>query len=146
MRKNCKTFEEWAESQVDEFTAIKKKSKHLQIVHSVDYNSARYMICNLRNGKTGYGTVKIDNFANYAIVIALAWANYKGEKVPEFRRARLLRMLKEGAQFQTKDGKSYTLIGKNPHNKPEKRFVCVSHAMIPKYIEMNGDDIIYLPR
>lgn len=114
MRKNCKTFEEWAESQVDEFTAIKKKSKYLQIVHSVDYNSARYMICNLRNGKTGYGTVKMANFANYAVVIALAWANYKGEKIPDFR-VPLCRLTTSDKFIY--NGKEYRYLTSNPYTK-----------------------------
>lgn len=114
MRKNCKNFEEWAKSQVDEFTAIKKKSKHLQIVHSVDRNSARYMICNLRNGKTGYETVKMKNFVNDTIVVGLAWANYKGEKIPDFKVP--LCRLTTNDKFIYKE-KEYRYLTSNPYTK-----------------------------
>lgn len=146
MRKHCKNFMDWALSQNNEFYAIVDKGKYLGVSVYSTSSSIVANITNDRTGRSGHASVKADKFDDPTIiVIGLAWANYKGEKIPEFRKTRFLSGLANGVDFQTKDGKSYTKIGVNCYNQRDKMVVCLTHAMTPEYIEMGMDDIVYLP-
>lgn len=147
MRKRCKDFIAWVVSQYDEFYAIAGKGDHLGVTVYGTSSSIVANITNDRTGKSGRASVKADKFDDPTIiVIGLAWANYKGEEIPEFRKTRYLSALPNNTDFQTKDGRSYTKIGVNCYNQRDKMVVCLAHAMKPEYIEMSIDDIVYLPR
>ena len=82
MRKNCVSFEDWAESQYQEFKSVWQRSKNLE--HQwVDTATAHFVkVLSLRSGKTGSAAVSKNHSRDVAF--GLAWANYKGEEIPEF--------------------------------------------------------------
>lgn len=95
MRKNCKTFEQWVRSQYDEFQTTQMNScserfvdSHLGMnvyTNSVNDRSVRCFIYNERRNKTGTASVKAENWDDPSMIaIGLAWANYKGENIPNF--------------------------------------------------------------
>lgn len=88
---------EWAQSQYDEFNSIYKPfnsnlmvhSKHLGVnvyKNSADAGTIKCFIYNERTNKTGAASVKEKNWRDPIMVVtALAWANYKGEEIPDFK-------------------------------------------------------------
>lgn len=91
MRKNCKTFKEWIDSQVAEFNATYNKdgqAYHLsaQIWSTTLGGSVRCIIINERRNKTGFASVSAKAHDDPTkIAIGLAWADYKGEEIPYFK-------------------------------------------------------------
>ena len=138
---------DWVVSQYNEFYATVAKSVHLDVSVYDTSSSIVANITNDRTGKSGHASVKTDKFDDPTIiVIGLAWANYKGEEIPEFRQVKYLCNVPNCTDFQTKDGRSYTKIGVNCYNQRNKMIVCLTHTMTPEYIEMSADDMVYLPR
>lgn len=99
MRKNCKTFEQWVRSQYDEFKTTQMNScserfanSHLGMsvyTNSVNDGSVRCFIYNESRNKTGIASVKAENWDDPTLIaIGLAWANYKGEDIPENLRGK----------------------------------------------------------
>ena len=87
MRHNCKTFNEWIGSQVDEFRVTEDRGCHLSasIWSTPLGGSVRCMIVNDLRNKTGFASVSAKAHDDPTkIAIGLAWADYKGEKIPEF--------------------------------------------------------------
>lgn len=95
MRKNCKTFEQWVRSQYDEFQKTQMNScnerfanNHLGMnvyTNSVNDGSVRCFIYNERRNKTGTASVKAANWDDPTMIaVGLAWADYKGESIPNF--------------------------------------------------------------
>lgn len=101
MRKNCKTFEQWVRSQYDEFKAIYEGhsfgNEFLHVTHlglnvysnSVNDGSVRCFIYNESRNKTGTASVKAKNWDDPSMIaVGLAWADYKGEDIPENLRGK----------------------------------------------------------
>lgn len=90
MRKNCKTFKEWIQSQVDEFFATHHGQGHghhlyANIWRTTLGGSVGCMIVNRKRNRTGFASVSAKAHDDPTkIAIGLAWADYKGEKIPEF--------------------------------------------------------------
>lgn len=89
MRKNCKSFEQWVDSQCAEFGAVVDgnswHTNHLSISVYSTFSSVVGSITNERTGKIGHATVKVENHDDPTrVVTALAWADYKGEEIPNF--------------------------------------------------------------
>ena len=115
MRKNCKNFLEWAQSQFDEFPI--DKSEHLRVDTICTPNSVITTITNNRTGKTGHATVKTDNFNDPTMIaIALAWTNYKGEEIPDFKIS-LIRLSTNDRFYY--HGKKYIYLTSNPYAKDQ---------------------------
>lgn len=117
MRKNCKTFEQWMESQYNEFYSIvgKGKSKYLRVSVGKTSSSIAANITNNKTGKFGHASVKAGNFDDpFLIATALAWVHYKGEKIPDFS----LRLcnLSTGDIFYH-EGRKYRYLTQNPYAK-----------------------------
>ena len=93
MRKNCKTFEQWVQSQVNEFHKISDKSDYLYLdMRATKYShiflgSLKCVIVNERRAKCGYSSVALNRYDDPTnIAIAVAWADYKGEEIPNFTK------------------------------------------------------------
>jgi hypothetical protein len=90
MRKNCKTFKEWIDSQVAEFNAAHHGDDHGYHLSASIWStplggSVRCMIINDRRNKTGFASVSAKAYNDPTqIAIGLAWADYKGEEIPDF--------------------------------------------------------------
>ena len=126
MRKNCKTFKEWIDSQVAEFNAAHNmdgQAYHLsaQIWSTTLGGSVRCMIINERRNKTGFASVSAKAYDDPTqISIGLAWADYKGEEIPDFNIP--LHKLGTMDKFEY-GGETYTYLTTNPC-LPDNIIVC----------------------
>lgn len=124
MRRKCKTFEEWCHSQAKEFGAICEKAQHLGAsCYSNQFNSSlKCHIINERTGRSGFSSVKIDNFNDpTTIAIALAWADYKGEIIPSFTEALGTLYARDENLFRYQ-GYEWQVVQRHPYNSNE--FIC----------------------
>lgn len=79
MRTNCVSLKNWLDSQEEEFRAIWAQSKHL--IYNYNLAAGTVIISNLRTGKTASASCSPKKFG-LSHMIGLAWASYKGEKIP----------------------------------------------------------------
>ena len=113
MRKNCKNFIQWAQSQYDELPL--ETAKHLFVSVVSTTSSVIATVSNDRTGKRGHATVKTKNFDDPTMIaVALAWTDYKGEKIPDFKVP--LCHLTTSDKF-IYNGKEYRYLTSNPYTK-----------------------------
>ena len=107
MRKNCKTFEQWAYSQYNEFMRVRyKESNRLRDHLSVsDDKFVEVAIYSTRTKKIGIARCHGDSSQIY-IGYAVAWARYKGEAIPEIPNYEAVKNLTNGDWFEHL-GKTY---------------------------------------
>ena len=88
MRKHCKNFEQWIDSQYQEFDKVYKKSTALQLRVGSQRNTHYATIFNTKTKRSVCETVNMKNGNTLEQItkmnIALAWASYKGEQIPAF--------------------------------------------------------------
>lgn len=75
------TFLNWAENQYIDYQCCANKSPYL--FSTVDYDNICTYIGNIKTGHRGYAKRRIGEEYNYKIGIAIAWARYKNEKIPD---------------------------------------------------------------
>ena len=144
MRKNCKTFEEWCMSQYKDFDRVYKRSSALEL--RVGSKRATYYatIFNTKTGKAVCETVNMRCGRSLSqisdLAIGLAWASYKGESIPSFKKLVLLREIVIGAPFDTLGGITMIKIGHNPRTNS---YVCVPLSGSCKYTEFEGCTKVY---
>ena len=85
MRKNCRSFEEWAMSQFWELNTVVSKTTHLHIHNQMHGDTVVALIFNDKKEKVAIARVKESKYVFSAqIAFGLAWAKYKGERIPDF--------------------------------------------------------------
>lgn len=125
MRKNCKNFEEWVDSQYEEYATTSKNAKYLRVSTSFDHNSWHCFIFNIRNGESGFAAIKADHFdIPPKVAAALAWANYKNEEVPDFK-VPLCRLTTSDKFIY--NGKEYRYLTSNPYST-DNVIICDSYG------------------
>ena len=144
MRKNCKTFEQWVDSQYQEFERVCKKSSALQL-HSGCRKNTRYtIIFNIKTKHSACETVNIKNGMgirqSIQVSTALAWASYKGEDIPEFKKPIRIADIENGATFEDSEGIVYIKVGYNPRSNA---YTCVNYYGANCYIEIKENEIVY---
>jgi hypothetical protein len=101
MRKNCKTFEQWADSQYSEYIGVRdKESSRLRDHLTVsDDKFVEVAIYSTRTKKIGIARCHEDTSQIY-IGYAVAWARYKGEAIPEIPNYEAVKNLANGDRFE----------------------------------------------
>lgn len=144
MRKNCKTFEEWFMSQYNEFCKVGKLSRALEI-HTGSKRTTYYAtIFNTKTGKAVCETVNMRCERSLSkistMAIGLAWASYKGESIPSFKKLVNLRDIGIGASFDTLTGITLIKIGYNPRTNG---YICTPLSGPIYYKDFGGDAKVY---
>lgn len=121
MRRRCKTFEEWARSQYNEFFATWRKSKYLG--YNFDSKKSVAVIYNLRSGKTASASANLQRVYGIENVIGLAWADYKDETIPDFWQSLSSLYDRDEILFRL-NCKEWQIIQRNPHNSEELICAC----------------------
>ena len=82
MRKNCKTFNQWVESLVDNFQSVANRSKYLVAYFGGTNKSVTCTIVNEKTGKVSFYSVRGARYMDpTCVALAYAWAKYKGEYI-----------------------------------------------------------------
>ena len=119
MRKNCKTFEEWCNSQYEEFMRAYKTSRALHF--KFENGGTNSLVAFIGNAKTTWCAGEKVNVTKYddpsKIALGLAWASYKCEPVPVFPEKIVLKDLPNGRKFRKSEcTEPFYKIGVDPRN------------------------------
>lgn len=120
-----KTFLNWVENQYTDYQCCANKSHYL--FSAVDCDNIYTYIGNIKTGRRSYAKRRIGEEYNYKIGLAIAWAKYKNEKIPDM------------------DNFPYTLIIRDENNNiiKKEKFSTLDEATMNtlKYaIEADTDD------
>lgn len=103
-------------------------------------NNGTTSILNIGKGYVGFSKCNKKDDYNYWLGIAIAWARYKGEKLPEFSVK--VKDLKIGDKFKHNNG-VYELLAINHYKKSAVKYLCVLTAIAGVTVWSVGD-IMYL--
>lgn len=147
MRKNCKTFEQWIESMYQDFKRTEKHAWNLVCILRSHGDTLSCTISSIRTGWSACQRVKLENHnltpEARCKAIALAWASYCCEPIPDFREPVHIKDVPDQSFFEDFNGKEWFKIGFNPRTN---RYVCIPVTGAVEFSEKSGMYKVYLPR